>query len=189
MKRWARFLAVSLVAAAAVAGCSGDDRPVPLGEPHQPSSSAAPSPSFATDDPVQAYLGWFDAVYQAERSLDPNHPGLTTYGQGPALADVRRRIASFKAQGVRLDKPDIVVAPKVTATGRSRGSLVNEVTGCVIEPAENFVDVNTGRPRVPKGGHDRQVTAKWVGVMVQMPDGWHLDGSRIEDVASCSAIS
>jgi len=191
-KRRAILVPAPLIAVALVvvgAGCSGgDDKRVSLGEGGRPSASATPSPSFATNDPVQAFLGWFDAVYRAERSLDPNHPGLTKYGQGPALADIRQRIASFRAQGVRLDKPDVVKQPRISGSGRPRGKLVNEVAACVTEPPDNFVDVKSGRPRAPEGADGNGLTSKFVGVMVLMADGWHIDGGHVEDVKSCSAV-
>ena len=183
-------VAVALVLIGTLAGgCSGDDKRVPLGSPDRPSPTVEASPSFATDYPVQALLGWFDAVYEAERTLNPNHPALTRYGQGPALADIRARIARFRAAGVRLDKPNIVENPAISASGKVRGMEVREVTACVIEPAENFVDVKTGEPKSPSGAAPtKQVTLKFVGVMVQTAAGWRIDGSRVEDVATCASV-
>ena len=190
VKRRVMLVAVALLAVT-VAGCLSDDgKRVPLGEGEKPSASAMPSPSFATDDPVQALLGWRDAMYQAERSLDPNHPGLTKYGQGPVLADIRKRIASFRAQGVRLDKPDIVTQPRIIASGVVGGKQVKEVAVCLSQPANSFVDVKSGKPRAPKEASAGNValTTKFVGVMVLMPDGWRIDGNQLEDVDSCEAI-
>jgi len=191
LRRGAGFLAALLLAVAVSAGCSdSNNKPVPLGESGTPSASAEPSPSYATDDPVQALLGWFDALYQAQRSLNPDHPGLVKYGQGPALAGARKRIASFKAQGVRLDKPGTVSQPRITDSGRVRGKKVNEVTVCVITPPDEFVDVKTGQLRAPKerAAGNKTITTRFVGVMVLMPDGWHIDGNELEDVANCAAI-
>lgn len=135
-------------------------------------------------------MGWFDAVEQATRSLDPGYPGLTTYGQGPALAGIRQRIVSFRAQGVRSDKPSTVTQPRVTAMGKVKGKKVNEVTVCVVTPPDDFVDVKTGQPRAPKerAKGNKPITTKFVGVMVRQPDGWHIDGIAAKDVASCAAI-
>lgn len=189
MIRGAGLLAALLLAVVVGAACSGpEDEPVPLGESGTPSPSA--EPSFATDDPVQALLGWFDALFEAEQSLDPNHPGLAKYGQGPALAGARKSIASFKAQGVRLDKPGTVSGPRITESGNVRGKEVNEVTVCLVTPPDDFVDIKTGAPRAPKGraAGNRTITTRFVGVMVRMPDGWHIDGNELEDVGSCAAI-
>lgn len=185
------MIAALLLSVAVGAACSDSSKPVQLGESATPSTPAQASPTFATEDPVQALLGWFDALFAAERALDPNHPGLTKYGQGPALAGARKSIASFKAQGVRLDKPGTVSQPKITGSGKVKGKEVNEVTVCLVSPPDDFVDVETGQPRAPKGragGGKATVITRFVGVMVHMPDGWYIDGNVVEDVVSCAAI-
>ena len=177
-----------MLAAGICLSCAFKSDRVEVGGSDTAPANANASPGFRTDDPAQALLGWLDAVYHAERSLNPNHPGLTKYGQGPALADVRKRIASFKAQGVRADKPDdIAEDPMLSAAGEVQGKKVTEVTVCLVEPADDFVDVKTGQPKAPKErGGTKAISSKFVGVMVLMPDGWHIDGNRVEDVGSCS---
>lgn len=135
-------------------------------------------------------MGWFDAVNHATRSLDPNYAGLMKYGQGPALAGIRQRIASFRAQGVRLDKSSTVTQPEITATGNVKGKDVNEVTVCVVTPPDDFVDVKTNKPRAPKerAKGNKPITTKFVGIMVLQPDGWHIDGIVANDVGSCARI-
>lgn len=189
VKRRVACVVALLLAAALAVGCSADQEPVQLGDSNTPSPSAEPRPSFATDDPVQALLGWFEAVYQAERVLDPDHPDLKKYGMGGALTDIRQRIASFRAQGVRADKPNVVSDPGISAVGVSKGKPVREVTVCLTEPPNDFVDVKTGKPKAPKeGAQNKGVTSKFTGVMVRLPDGWHIDGGWGEDVDSCDEI-
>lgn len=191
LRQWVGVPAALLLAVLFGTSCStAGSKPVPLGESGTPSATAQAGPSYATDEPVQALLGWFDALFAAERSLDPNHPGLRKYGQGPALAGARQSIAKFKAQGVRLDKPGTVSQPRITGSGKVQGKEVQEVTVCLVAPPDDFVDVKTGQPRAPKerAAGNKMVFTRFVGVMVLMPDGWHIDGNEIEDVVSCAAI-
>lgn len=153
-------------------------------------TSPSAGPSFDRTDPVQAFLGWNHALAVAESTLDPDYPGLTAYGQGPALADVRGYVAKFKAQGIRSSKPTTVVGARVSAQAVVKGRQVREITACLIEPANDFVDLSTGRPRAPAGSdRSKPVISKYVGTMVLGDDGgWRLDGGNISDVPSCSAV-
>ncbi|MEP6696818.1 MAG: hypothetical protein ABJA34_08060 [Pseudonocardiales bacterium] len=176
-------IAVALAALLAANGCS-KDKAEPLVFPSA-SASPSPDPSFSRQDPVQAVLGFAYALAKAEETLDPNYPGLTTYGQGGAVADIVTRVNRFKSEGLRLAKPQVVANPAVTGRGFDKGHQVAEVTSCTTEPADDLVDAKTGEPRPPPGASQPAHSAMWIVVVVLMADGWHVDGADVKDVPSC----
>ncbi len=180
-------LAIPVLSFSVLAGCTAQEPQVPLGGSQRPSASTSAGPTFATSDPVEALRGWLEAIYHAQRALNPNHPGLTKYGQGPALADIRKRIASFRTQGVRRDKPHAIGQPQVTSAGTVLGKQVREVTVCITAPPDDFVDVKTGKPRAPKERlRTGAISSQFIATVVLMPDGWHVDGNLLEDVDTCA---
>jgi hypothetical protein len=172
-----------------VGGCSLHRPPAPAVPAASPGAMSATS-TFDPADPVQAFLGWEHALDTARGTLSPGYPGLTVYGQGPALAAARSSIARFTAQGIRPGKPTIVMGARVTGRSVVKGRQVREVTACVIEQANDFVDVRTGQPRAPAGSdRSKPVYSKYVAVLVQGDDGgWRLDRGPLTDVPSCASV-
>jgi hypothetical protein len=171
-------------------GCSKHRTPTLAIPSASPSATSSPAATFDPADPVQAFLGWNHALNVAQSTLDPNYPDLARYGQGPALAGVRSRIAQFKAQGIRQGKPTAAVGAHVSGNAVVKGKQVRDITACLIEPADDFVDIKTGKPRAPSGGNQsKPVVSKYVGTVVQGDDGgWRLDGGTLNDVPSCAAV-
>jgi hypothetical protein len=146
-----------------------------------------PEPTFSRQDPVEAFLGFAHALATAEETLDVNYPGLRTYGQSAALADIQSRIRTFKAQGLRLAKPQVVTGAAIVARGTDKGRQVVKVRACKKEPADDLVDVKTGKPRPPAGATSQPAaTAVWEAIVVLMDDGWHVDGGTVTDTRTCS---
>ncbi|PZS33330.1 MAG: hypothetical protein DLM59_06615 [Pseudonocardiales bacterium] len=171
-----------------VAGCTAHkDPPLAISTAK---ATASPAPSFDSTDPVQAFLGWHHALNNSQDSLDPNDPGLTIYGQGPALTGTRAAIARFRAQGIRQAKPTAVIKAHESSRAVVKGKQVRGVTACLVEPANDFVDIKTGKPRAPAGSNrSKPVISNYIGVMVLGDDGkWRLDGDTLNDVPSCSAV-
>ena len=181
---WGGLLGVVL-ATVLVAGCAQDKaKPLVIASARPP--SASPAPSFSRQDPVQATLGFSYALGRAEETLDPNYPGLTTYGQSAAVADIRGIVSDFKRQGLRLGKPRVVTHTHRISTVIEKGRQVARVASCVTEPADDLVDVKSGKPR-PVADATSQPVAHyvWVAIVGLMDDGWHVDGGTITDVTTC----
>ncbi len=179
----AAYLALAPVVLLASAGCA-KPKEKPLVIPS--AKSAAPEPTFSRQDPLEAFLGFAYSVDKAEQSLDVNYPGLTTYGQGAALADIRTRIKRFRADGVRMSKPQAVTHAHLVAKGFDKGHQVAKVSACTTVPADDLVDVKTGKPRPLTGTTSQpQLSAVWETIVVLMKDGWHVDGGTVTPARVC----
>jgi hypothetical protein len=167
-----------------VAACSGPkDKPLVIST----AKASPPEPTFSRQDPVEALLGFAHALAKAEETLDVNYPGLRTYGQGAAVADIQSRVRTFKAQGLRLGKPQVVTGAAVVVRGTDKGHQVVKVRACTKEPADDLVDVKTGKPRPPAGSTSQPAAISvWEAIVVLMADGWHVDGGTVTDAKTCT---
>jgi len=166
-----------------VAACSSPkDAPLAIST----ARSAPPDPTFSRQDPVEATLGFSFALTKAEQRLDEHYPGLASYGQGPALADIVAHVRTFKSQGLRLGRPRVVTNAGVAEIGTVEGKPIARVTSCVTEPADSFVDAKTGKPR-PVAGESAQPANyhMWTAYVVHMTDGWHVDHGSFTPVSAC----
>lgn len=92
------MLAVSVLTAAALAGCASEQSAT-LPPLRVPAATDDPAAAEAAEAALAAYNGYLAAAEKAEHAADPHHPELKKYLGDPLLTRVRLSIRDAKEHG------------------------------------------------------------------------------------------
>ena len=113
-------------------------------------------PSEAEDDPVAAYLAFWDAVEAAGNPPDPDHPDLEATAADPQLSQLRNVLSDYRQQG-HLRRGDNEHHPELRQLlDDERAAIVDDCSE--LDPEGGLYDAETGE-RIEGGGEpgDREL--------------------------------
>jgi hypothetical protein len=185
------LLACLLGAAACSAGTASAGGALPTGGataqpgndgPATTTSAAAPTaPAADRADPMVVYRGWWKALQTAYAAGDSTGPELALYGADPILTRQRNQIRTLRAEGV-VQRTAFTLAPTVL----HRDDKLVELIDCVRGPAGTYYDVDTGKPRAPKGYRNDVPTRDALRVLLRKREGnWYVVATTNEGVPPC----
>lgn len=168
MAAWAGTLIVTVLMAAALTACGGDnDDSANNTDSTDPrptvAASATPSPTATVEDEiVAAYLRYWEAYTKAALNLDSS--AVEGFASGDELGSIRQEIESLRLQGVAL-RVVLTHKPVVIETTANSATLLDEMVNNSF-----YVDPKTKEPPIASGSGEvlrdtfylQKVDGKWV---------------------------
>jgi hypothetical protein len=150
--------------------------------PASSAPAAAPStPTVNRADPMVVYRGWWKALQDAYAAGDSTGPELALYGADPILTRQRNEIRALRTEGV-VQRTRFTLAPAVTHQDENLVELID----CVRGPSGTYYDVDTGKPRAPKGYRNDVPTRDALRVLLRKRAGnWYVVATTSEGVPPC----
>jgi hypothetical protein len=145
-------------------------------------TTTAPTvPTVDRANPMTVYRGWWKALQDAYAAGDSTGAELAVYGADPILTRQRNQIRALRAEGV-VQRTTFTLAPTVL---HQDDNLV-ELIDCVRGPAGTYYDVDTGKPRAPKGYRNDVPTRDALRVLLRKREGnWFVVATTNEGVPPC----
>jgi hypothetical protein len=179
---------VLLCAACSTPTAAGSDLPTsgataqPGNSGAAPTTAAAPTaPAVDRADPMVVYRRWWKALQDAYAAGDSTGPELARYGADPILTRQRNEIRALRAEGV-VQRTQFTLAPTLA----HQDDKLVELIDCVRGPAGTYYDVDTGKPRAPKGYRNDIPTRDALRVLLRKREGnWYVVATTSEGVPPC----
>ncbi|GAB4054824.1 hypothetical protein [Catellatospora paridis] len=178
-----RFLAVPVLAAAALAACSPRDKPPSA--PPQASGSPPAVASPATDrasaqrDAVVAYVGMWRAYETAAAAGDTSGTQAARYATGDALDLINRAVQKIVKDGLRAQGTS-VLAPRATEVRGVDVPAEVRVDDCMDTSGTRLVKVDGSKYTDSPGGRRKMVAT------VRLVDGgWKVVSFGLGQVGTC----
>jgi hypothetical protein len=179
-------LGLAVVGLLAVA-CSDGGEPAPTTPPvpSSPATTSADPVTAAEEAALAAYEGMWRAFSAASQAADPEHPDLSRFAEGDALALLVSGLEANRREGLVSEGGEVLLYPEVASAEPVDAPVEVEIRDCADTSQTRRVRPS-GPPFTDEPGGWRQVAAT---VRLVEPQVWKVTDLTVQEVGSCGPES